>query len=53
MLCSDGLTNMLSNDEIFSIVKSQTALENRVRTLIGAANINGGTDNISALIVEL
>ncbi len=53
LLCSDGLTNMLSNDEIFSIVKSRTALENRVRTLIGAANINGGTDNISALIVEL
>ena len=52
-LCSDGLTNMLEDAEILSIVRNNADIEDAARMLIDRANENGGKDNISVIIVEL
>lgn len=52
LLCSDGLTNMVSDKEILTILKSADTIENRAARLIELANNNGGKDNISVIIVE-
>ncbi len=52
LLCSDGLTNMVEDREILSVLTSDDSIENRAKTLISTANKNGGKDNISVIIVE-
>jgi len=53
LMCSDGLTNMLDEDEILSIIKKyEYNLEEAVKTLVNKANDNGGRDNISIIIIE-
>ncbi|MGC2062940.1 MAG: protein phosphatase 2C domain-containing protein [Thermodesulfovibrionales bacterium] len=52
LMCSDGLTDMLTDDEIQDIVISQrNALETMVETLARDANIKGGKDNISVIAI--
>lgn len=53
LLCSDGLTNMIEETEIFHIVnrKKETTKE-KVLHLIELANKNGGRDNISVILIE-
>ena len=46
-LCSDGLTNMLTDEQIEKILNSDLAIEEAVVKLIKKANSRGGTDNIS------
>ena len=46
-LCSDGLTNMLTNEQIEKILNSDLEIEEAVVKLIRKANSRGGTDNIS------
>lgn len=52
LLCSDGLTNMVSDKDIFSILKEDSPIEDRAAKLIELANNSGGKDNISVIIVE-
>ena len=52
LLCSDGLTNMVKDDEIQRILKSGEGLKERAEALVRAANNNGGKDNISVIIIE-
>ncbi|MBM4067254.1 MAG: serine/threonine-protein phosphatase [Planctomycetes bacterium] len=53
LLCSDGLTDMLPDEEIESIVqKYRDNLTLAVDNLINAANDKGGIDNISVILVE-
>ena len=52
LLCSDGLTNMVEEDEIARIVFSFRSLEKAADRLVYAANMAGGTDNISAVLVN-
>ncbi|MGO3731764.1 MAG: protein phosphatase 2C domain-containing protein, partial [Vagococcus sp.] len=52
LLCSDGLTNMLSDNDIKNIVLKDTSLKARVEQLIDEANEAGGTDNITALLID-
>ena len=52
ILCSDGITNMIKNEELLNTVKN-TNFEDLADTFINLANKNGGVDNISAIIVEL
>lgn len=47
LLCSDGLTNMLDNEQIEKVLNSDIELEDKVITLIRKCNNRGGTDNIS------
>ena len=46
-LCSDGLTNMLTNEQIEKVLNSNLAIEEVVVKLIKKANLRGGDDNIS------
>ena len=52
LLCTDGLTNMLSDEEIGQIVDLLTA-EDAVSRLIDGANAKGGDDNVSVILVEV
>ena len=52
LLCSDGLTNMLEDEEIRQILTEEGSLQNRVEKLVEAANQNGGKDNISVIAIE-
>jgi len=47
MLCSDGLTTMLTKDQIERVLNSDFSIEDKVIRLIKKANNRGGTDNIS------
>lgn len=51
LLCSDGLTNMLEDEEIRNIVNSEASLLEKGKRLVDAANENGGKDNISVILV--
>ena len=53
LLCSDGLTNMVEDEEIEYIIGHRTSLEGAVDALIEKANYNGGSDNITAILVEI
>ncbi len=50
LICSDGLTNMIAEQEIFNIVKQNT--ENAVEILIEKAKELGGFDNITVIIIK-
>lgn len=52
LLCSDGLTNMLQDDEIHQIISKHEDVELAGKELIQAANENGGRDNIAVVLVE-
>ena len=52
LLCTDGLTNMLKDEEIHKIIVGSSSLEDAGRRLIEAANENGGRDNIAVVLVE-
>lgn len=52
LLCSDGLSNMMEDDEIMRIANGSGSVEERVLALIDKANENGGKDNISVVLLE-
>lgn len=52
LICSDGLTNMVEDEEIRRIVKTQRDIAGQAEALINAANNNGGRDNIGVVLVE-
>lgn len=52
LMCSDGLSNMIDDDEIKLIVNQGNDLSEITNKLIEAANKNGGRDNISVVLVE-
>lgn len=53
LLCSDGLSGMLSDDQILDIVSSTQEVPEICRRLIARANENGGEDNITALVIRI
>lgn len=52
LMCTDGLTNMVEDDEILRIIKSSVDVADMAENLIKMANHNGGKDNIGVVIVE-
>lgn len=52
LMCSDGLTNMVEDEEIQLIVDRQQDLVDGVQQLIACANHNGGKDNIAVILIE-
>ena len=52
LLCSDGLTNMVEDDEIGTIVMGQRFVDKICERLIERANYYGGKDNIGVVVVE-
>jgi PPM family protein phosphatase len=53
LICSDGLTSMISNEEVTSILRSAQSLEEAAEGLILAANQSGGKDNITVILFRL
>ncbi len=52
LLCSDGLSNMLEDEEIRMLVNAQRDIMEKAEALVRAANQNGGRDNISLILIE-
>lgn len=52
LLCSDGLSNMLSDEEIDRILGQKTEIGQIVEKLIEGANEAGGVDNIAVVVAE-
>ncbi|APT17925.1 phosphoprotein phosphatase [Amylolactobacillus amylotrophicus DSM 20534] len=52
LLCTDGLTNSLTNQQIKDILVKQTSLQERSDELIAAANRFGGQDNITVCLIS-
>ena len=50
IICSDGLSNMVSQEEIYEIVKNN--FETAPKELIERANQNGGLDNITIITIK-
>jgi protein phosphatase len=53
LLCSDGLTGMISDDEMASILRRAGSLGEAADSLIRAANQSGGKDNITVVLFSL
>lgn len=53
LLCSDGLTGRVKDDEIKAVLSEASSVEAKVDKLVDMANENGGDDNITVLIAEL
>ena len=52
-LCSDGLTNMITNEQIEKVLNSKLTIEEKVVRLIRKSNSRGGTDNISIAYMQI
>ena len=52
LMCSDGLTNMIEDEEIKKIVLGQRDIVEKAEKLIDTANGNGGKDNITVVLIE-
>lgn len=52
LMCSDGLTNMLEDEEIRMILNGARDIVEKAQELVRAANENGGKDNISVILME-
>jgi protein phosphatase len=53
LLCCDGLTDLVEDWMIREILTSGDALEVMSENLVRAANVNGGTDNITVLLISV
>lgn len=49
-MCSDGLTNLVEQEEIYKIAKKD--IEQAPKELVEIANQNGGYDNITVVIIK-
>lgn len=52
LMCSDGLSNMVSDENMQEILQSTSEIEESGKELVAQANNNGGRDNISVILVE-
>ena len=52
LMCTDGLTNMVDDDEILRIIRTSVDVPDMAENLIKMANHNGGKDNIGVVIIE-
>jgi protein phosphatase len=53
LLCSDGLWGMVRDSEIEKVLLQAASLDELVKALIKAANVNGGDDNIGVAMAEI
>ncbi len=54
LLCSDGLTGMVPEDDILKIVlENRENLEKACEQLVELANANGGSDNVTTILLEV
>ena len=53
LLCSDGLSNMVSDNEISEILRSNLDVQDKADELIERAKKNGGIDNITVVVIQI
>lgn len=53
LLCSDGLTDMISDEEILALLGGSHDLDAAARGLVDAANAGGGEDNITVVLFQI
>lgn len=53
LLCSDGLSGMVSDSDILEVVQSSSSTQEAVEKLVDRARDNGGEDNITAVLVGI
>jgi PPM family protein phosphatase len=53
LLCSDGLTTMVADEDILEIVAEADKLEDAAAALVKAANRSGGEDNVTVVLFAL
>lgn len=53
VLCSDGLSNMVEDEDIEYIVKHSKSLQDAGDSLVARANENGGSDNITVVLAKV
>ena len=52
LMCSDGLSDMVTDEGIADIMRGEEDLDAKAKALVDAANAGGGRDNISVLLVK-
>ena len=53
LLCSDGLSDMVSDQDMEAVLASGVSLEEMTKQLVDMANANGGKDNITVILVKV
>src|SRR5213078_4521462 len=53
LLCSDGLTGMVSDDQILEVVSTTSDLDEACSSLVQRANFFGGNDNITVVLARV
>ncbi|MBC7473877.1 MAG: Stp1/IreP family PP2C-type Ser/Thr phosphatase [Candidatus Sericytochromatia bacterium] len=54
VLCTDGLSNLLEEDDIYDVVKSSNnSTEEMCKKLVDMANHRGGVDNVTVVVTEI
>lgn len=53
LLCSDGITNMMSDEEIAAVLSNVSSANAAAEQLVRTANANGGIDNSTAMVVDV
>ena len=53
MICSDGLTDLVWNDEIAEIIRAKSSLKAAAQELIDTANQRGGHDNTTIVLINV
>lgn len=53
LLCTDGLTGMIAEDQILQVLLDEADIETACRRLIDAANENGGQDNVTVVLIRV
>jgi serine/threonine protein phosphatase PrpC len=53
LICSDGLTTMVAEDDVAAILRGRSSLRQAAEDLVRAANENGGKDNVTVVLFRL
>src|SRR5687768_8009279 len=53
LLCSDGLTDLVWDDEILEVIRSKPSLKEAAHSLIELANARGGHDNTTVVLISV
>jgi len=53
LICTDGLSNMLSDEEILDTIKSVKDYKAICHELVNKANLNGGFDNVTVVVIDV
>ena len=51
MMCTDGLTDLIWDDEILRLITTRNTLKSAAEDLVGQANERGGYDNITVVLI--